>query len=178
MNIWFDIDGVLDDFKSLADTIQKDRGDNIPTDKLPKHEWEKRNAFWMKMYKEYPTFWCDLQKTKGIDKLVNFVKQQTDIGIGVISNLPVKNTLPKEYIKQITTYKKDWLQKHFPNTFSEIIITEKDKYHFVKGHDILIDDRILNIKDWIKHGGIGILFKTPTQSLKELKEHLSILKNS
>lgn len=75
--------------------------------------------------------------------------------------------------------KKDWLKKHFPD-FVDTVIMDADKARYVtyKGFDILIDDRIKNIKKWREAGGIGILHRPrhPEVTLQVLNRTVKSLK--
>ena len=65
--------------------------------------------------------------------------------------------------------KKQWVKQHLPNV--ELILAEaKDKQKYSGENKILIDDRESNINEWRNAGGVGILFTSTDQTIKELKK--------
>lgn len=78
--------------------------------------------------------------------------------------------------EQPTDDKKIWLKKHFGIDPQKVYITYADhKKHFArdgrnKKANILIDDREMNIREWIFCGGIGILHNTAKDTINQLKK--------
>ena len=68
-----------------------------------------------------------------------------------------------------------WLRKTIPSLKETDILLVPNKHakkHYAKPSDILIDDTEGNIKDWESKGGIGILFKTPKDTIIKLREYV------
>ena len=172
LKIWFDMDGVLDNFDKLASTIQQDRGPNIQSKLLTNNDKEKRHQFWLTIENTFPDFWLKLEEIENIHILTDYLLSKENVCLGIISSPPT-TSISESYKKQIVEYKKQWINTHFPNTFKNIIISTEQKWKFKKtDSDILIDDRDINVKTWIEHNGKGIIFKTPTQTLEDLKKFL------
>ena len=57
----------------------------------------------------------------------------------------------------------------FPAHVNEFIC-DKDKFQHASPHSILIDDREKYLNPFMDHGGIGILHKSPQNSMKMLEK--------
>lgn len=64
--------------------------------------------------------------------------------------------------------KVEWIQKYFPGNNIFFGPYSKDKHLHCKHGDILIDDRISNIKEWQAAGGYAILHNDLTSTLTQL----------
>ena len=70
--------------------------------------------------------------------------------------------------------KRQWVQDRLGKDFKRIVLTE-EKHHVASRGKVLVDDSELHIEAWEKHGGIGILFPSPWNSLKDIvKSHEKI----
>jgi hypothetical protein len=63
--------------------------------------------------------------------------------------------------------KRLWKKKYTPTT-DLILSLAANKKNYANGDSILIDDRESNIQQWREAGGIGILYKSPSQVNQEL----------
>ena len=66
--------------------------------------------------------------------------------------------------------KREWVKENLTPNTDVILVNKKDKQLYAGENKILIDDRTDNISDWKNAGGIGILHKTATQTINELKK--------
>ena len=175
IDVFFDMDGVLANFNKAADAIQKDRGNNKPFDELNDEEKAKVKAFWSKVEERGPSFWADMEPIPQAVDLLNMLAEHKKIRLFVLSSLPKTGS---ELAKQ---GKEAFLEKNFSGIFDGHFFTiGKPKGLFVRNQfDILIDDRISNVKNWQYNGGIGLLFTNNTYNIvvDTLSQILSIAKS-
>jgi 5'(3')-deoxyribonucleotidase len=142
--IYCDADGVLVDFdqfvidhKELGEKIDQSIGDD--------------NKMW-EIIVNTPHFFLHLNPTpyfKELWKCINSFGCKVEI----LTALPYKNEMPEAKQDKI-----DWFAKYIPEVKVNFGPTSKDKWKWCKPGDILIDDKVENIHDWINKGqGIGIL---------------------
>lgn len=172
IDVFFDMDGVLANFNKAADAIQKDRGNNKPFDELNYEEKAKVRAFWSKVEERGPSFWADMEPIPQAVDLLNMLAEYKSIRLFVLSSLPKTGS---DIAKQ---GKEAFLKKHFSGILDGRFFTiGKPKGSFVRNQfDILIDDRISNVKNWQYNGGIGLLFTNSTYNVvaEKLSQILSI----
>ena len=175
IDVFFDMDGVLANFNKAADAIQKDRGCNKPFDELNDEEKEKVRAFWSKVEESGPSFWADMEPMPQAVELLNMLAEYKKIRLFVLSSLPKTGS---DVAKQ---GKDAFLKKNFPGIFDGHFFTiGKPKGIYVRNQfDILIDDRISNVKNWQYNGGIGLLFTNNTYNIAAdtLSQIISIAKS-
>jgi len=148
--IYCDMDGVLTDWNEAINRLDPNF-DNIPT---KKEKWDKIDAEGVK-------FWSNMKWLKDGRKLWNYIKDK---------NVKILSAHAKNRFLAIEG-KKDWLRKNIGAVVAkQAIITAKDKKkNYSDGNSILIDDREDNIKEWKSKSGIGILYKSATNTIKQLK---------
>lgn len=68
----------------------------------------------------------------------------------------------KKYHERVATTKREWIEKHFNNLFSEIIVLPygTNKANYLSKGDVLIDDDHRNLKDCRNRNKRAILPKT------------------
>ena len=66
--------------------------------------------------------------------------------------------------------KRIWVKKNIPGT-PLILAAAEAKKNYAKKNAILIDDRVSNINDWNKAGGIGILHTSTATTLDKLSKY-------
>jgi hypothetical protein len=66
--------------------------------------------------------------------------------------------------------KRIWVKKNIPGT-PLILAAAPMKKNYARKNTILIDDRISNINDWNKAGGIGILHTSTATTLEKLAKY-------
>lgn len=161
IDVFFDMDGVLANFNKAADAIQKDRGNNKPFDELTDEEKARVIAFWSKVEERGPSFWADMETIPQAVDLLNALAEYKSIRLFVLSSLPKTGS---EIAKR---GKEAFLEKNFPGIFDgQFFTVGKPKGLFVRNQfDILIDDRVSNVKNWQYNGGIGLLFTNNTYNI-------------
>lgn len=154
--IFLDADGVICDFdKAYLELTGKNIKGEINTKKRNK---EENAAFWAPIEAAGIPFWFNLEFSDDGRALWRYVKKYDP----VILSSPSKR-------KESEIGKKLWVKKHLLGT-ELILCPAEEKCKYAHPNAILIDDRVSNIDDWIKAKGIGILFKSAHQSIKELKK--------
>lgn len=142
--IYIDIDGVLANFdQEIPDHIN---GHTELVDYITNRAISKK------------PFWSALEKNKDIDKLLNFLEPYNPI---ILSSIGKLNYAVPQKIQ--------WLRKN--TNIKQYIFTYESKFKSTlsKENSILIDDRQYIINDWVRGGGIGILFTTAVDTIEGLK---------
>lgn len=142
MIIYFDMDGVLTNFKK----------------RIEEYKTEGKQT-------DYE-FWTSLEELP----INNIVSKLKNMGyqIGIITALPNK---PKHAF-DAKLGKIKWLNDHYSGLFNPIYITSDSKDQYCKPGDILIDNKQSNIDAWNSAGGIGIYFDGYSESSDDLLDRL------
>lgn len=164
--IFCDMDGCLCD---LAKQFKTCIGQDIDgfEDKYGK------DAFWQSIEKTGLDFWTKMDWMPDGQELWNYIAKYNP----TILSAPSRD-------KNCIIGKVQWLKDHIklPNYDLQLkakggwdgkskIILNSDKFRYVSSNkDILIDDTPKKIDAWVKAGGIGILHKNTTETIKHLKE--------
>lgn len=144
MIIYFDMDGVLTNFKPAIIEFKS------------QHPNESAGY----------DFWITIPEIP-IRNVVDTLKSE-GYQLGIISKLPEK----EKHQKGALAGKAVWLEQHYDDVFEPVYITAGDKTQFCQPGDILIDNKKSNIDSWNSAGGIGILFDGYTESSSELLERI------
>jgi hypothetical protein len=150
--IYCDMDGVLCDFE---DRFKEFTG-------MSCREYENKygtKAFWDAIGKEGVEYWSKMPWMDDGKELWNYIAKYNPIMLSAPSWDPSSKIGKYEWVKENLT----------PDT-KVILVNKKDKQLYAGENKILIDDRTDNISDWKNAGGIGILHKTATQTINELKK--------
>ena len=153
--LYLDCDGVLADFDKRALEIM---GVN-PRDYEGQHGAQ---TFWDKLY-ETENFFRDLDPMPEAHELVESVRHLNPI---------ILTGCPRGY--WALAQKHEWKDKHFPD-LPMICTRSADKRKFCRPGDILSGDWPKYKHVWEKAGGIFILHKSVSESLKELQSLNAIL---
>ena len=157
--IYFDMDGVLVDFKRGQREIL-----NIEVvDQEHKREGDDDILF--SAMREYDHFYYMLKPIGGSLEL--FWKVYNKYG----DRCRILTGVPKESrgIINASSDKKAWVEKYLSKDIIVNTVLRKEKVNHVKGKcSVLIDDFSKNIREWRDEGGTGILFITPEETEKEL----------
>lgn len=143
------MDDVVADWKSHAEEILghviEPGGIRVPDD-----EWAK--------LKKDQRFYRYLPIKKGGDELVTWVyrycQNHTDTTMGFLTAIPHDNDMIWASYDKVM-----WANQNFRGIPVFFGPYSHDKYKHAEPGDILIDDRISNIKEWIDAGGIGHLYR-------------------
>lgn len=172
MNIFCDLDSVLCDFDSQArqicpEALQIDQ--NISWSKLtPQQKAVKRKMFdGIKATKG--DFWRNLAKLPGADDLWNYLTEGDD-NVYILTSPIISDPYCNEA-------KREWCQNNLSPT-PQMVFVEPNKAIYAKRvglgvrpvafPNVLIDDRQSNITSWQNAGGIGILFESTEQTIRDL----------
>ena len=150
--VYCDMDGVLCDFE---DRFKEFTG-------MSCREYETKystKVFWDAIGKEGVEFWSKMPWMDDGKQLWDYIAKYNPTMLSAPSWDPSSKIGKREWVKENLT----------PNT-DVILVNKKDKQLYAGENKILIDDRTDNISDWKNAGGIGILHKTATQTINELKK--------
>lgn len=150
--VYCDMDGVLCDFE---DRFKEFTG-------MSCREYENKygtKAFWDAIGKEGVEYWSKMNWMDDGKQLWDYIAKYNPTMLSAPSWDPSSKIGKREWVKENLT----------PNT-DVILVNKKDKQLYAGENKILIDDRTDNISDWKNAGGIGILHKTATQTINELKK--------
>ena len=157
MRLFLDLDGVLTDFtKQLADLLGKPQRSVVSFNNDPK--------IWKKIDDAGEDFWINMPWMPNGRELWDAVKSYKP----TILSSPTRHESSKKG-------KKKWIEDNISGT--PVILDSNKARHANKG-DILIDDRKKNIDLWNEAGGIGVLHKTNTDTLKKLEEAMKMEKEA
>ncbi len=126
--------------------------------------WEAVNSF--------PQFWDSIPPVSGFEKLWHVCK---GYNTSILTSVPVFSFLRDKVILGKRNWLDTYMGKHIPMyvTFFDWNHRKTHKEMLCTGpFDILIDNTPENVDAWIKKKGVGILFKTPEQTIKELESFL------
>ena len=148
--IFVDMDGVLCNFDKMFKSKSNllDRKDESP------EVQEKVRKF---LGAQDETFWSTMEWMPDGRELWDFVKDMNS----KVCSTPVRNDASK-------VGKLLWCKEHLGEDV-EVILTE-DKEQYAGPTHILIDDRESNIDKWREAGGIGILYTSTKESIRQLEE--------
>ena len=164
MTIYLDMDGVIADFfKAFA---------------------KKNNVKHWKSIKEKEKALVDLHNTDFFnniptfgDKTYKIVQKVRDLSWSIESDWGICSSPLRGDHNNSAYWKRHWLEKHdiMPEVENCIFTSSKHKYAVNKltgKPNILVDDKIDNIKRWEAAGGIGILFQTDQDDVNDLFNEL------
>ena len=153
------MDGVLVDFmRGIQDNIDP----TINTWNKWKLEKQKTNQhIWNEIQKLGSKYWSDLQWTKDGKQLWGYIEKYN----------PIILTARPKTVKEAIKGKQKWIGKHLGSKFlrTALIVLGIQKQDYANKNSILIDDSARNIRQWKSKGGIGILHKNTSDSIKQLK---------
>ncbi len=154
MQVFLDCDGVLADFESAAIRV---------AGRVPRSGGSREDvaALWGKIANS-PDFFYHLEKLPDADALV--------AGVVELGYQPVILTgLPR--FMDAAKQKMRWAERHYP---SLKMITCSARLKRLNGQpgDVLIDELERFRSEWEQMGGVFILHRSATESLRELREHV------
>ncbi|MBE6129039.1 MAG: hypothetical protein E7185_07170 [Erysipelotrichaceae bacterium] len=160
--IYFDMDGVLADF---------DRGVRELLGFEPMSQENHTREYDDKLFtaiREHGDFYAQLEVID--ESLLLFNELYSQYGGEVVEILTgVPN--PKREIFEATGNKIDWVRRYMPEGVVVNALARKEKVKFCLGPEyILIDDFSLNIREWKKAGGTGILYTGADDVRRKLQE--------
>lgn len=155
VHIFLDLDGCVCDF----DKGVKQLTGHAPSELKKKDMW---NAIYSKKDKNgVPDFFRTLDWMPDGKQLWDAVKQYHPT---ILTGLPTGGNGKQQ--------KEEWCAEHLGPNVPVIVCLSRDKHLYAKDGYILIDDRNDNIEAWRHAGGIGILHRSTTHTLEELKQYI------
>jgi 5'(3')-deoxyribonucleotidase len=149
-----DLDGVLADFNAGAAEVH---GWTLARlyEKWPPGIWEMTAAlglsdedeFWEPIDQAGEAFWLGLQPLPWARTLYAYLESIAEVHVA---------TAPSR-CDSCYSGKVKWLKRFFGRNFTQFVITPH-KHIFAQPGALLIDDRELNINQFVQHGGDGIIF--------------------
>lgn len=154
--LYLDMDGVVADFNEYAYRVHG----FAPEVEYADDEWNQiaKNE---RLYR-------DLKKTPYADELVEYCKKFSEVNnytICFLTAVPKSNKLHWAF-----TDKVEWARTHFADIPVHFGPYSKDKHFHCKRDDILIDDRMSNVKEWRNVGGMAILHENLDKTIGELRK--------
>ena len=161
VKIYLDLDGVLADFDSWRESVARRNPAALTDDDLM---WEEA--------RRVDHFYLNLPLMPNARAFVGAVLE-TGIPVEVLTALPKKRR-----IEHAEEDKREYMRRHFCEPLGADIPFNigpfsEDKQDWARPGHVLIDDRRLNIVQWISKGGTGILFRDAIQVLQDLEFHIS-----
>jgi 5'(3')-deoxyribonucleotidase len=158
--IYIDMDGVLADFdrgvEEICGVARPEPGKS--------RTWENDNLMWERMrFVEH--FYNKLEPMPGAVDMFSKLWKLFGDRVEILSGIPN----PKRGIEKAGDDKICWAHRFLCEDLKVNIVYRAEKANFCKGKDyILIDDLVVNIKEWEEKGGTGILHKSPELTLLQL----------
>ena len=146
--IYCDMDGVLVDF---------DKGYLELTGHKLDGEHRNDEHFWDPINEAGYDFWINLGWTDDGKRLWNYIKKY---------NPELLSAPSRQQDSRVA--KHDWVKRELPGV-QLILRSAKHKKDFAGPNCILIDDRVDNVNDWRKAGGIGIRHVSTKHTIDQLK---------
>ncbi len=168
--IYFDMDGVLADFKRGVKELAGFRMSGADQDAVMKNE---DDAMW-EAVRGVDHFYDRLEPLPNGMKLFRFAQEKCPGNVEVLTGVPK----PKRGILNAGEDKISWVKRILGEDVPVHIVFKEEKKNFCKGKDyVLIDDRQANIEEWVEAGGTGILYKEPGRTEDKLAFLEDYLKN-
>ena len=158
--VYVDMDGVIADFDKGIENITGKRPDVLTKDDMWK-AIERHGR--VRFFADLP--WMDGGEEMWMFIVNNFLNVKILTALGKQDLVDGKNTKGK----------RAWLQRNIPSLSDSDIIMVANKHkkrHYSKSGDIIIDDREVVVDEWNKNGGIGLLYKTASETIERLKKYV------
>ena len=156
--LYLDMDGVVADFDEYTTRTLG----ILPREIYPEEIWHKLAS--------NPRLYKDLIPTPYATQLVYTCQQfcnRNKYDLKFLTAVPKNNDIPWVFNDKVY-----WARNYFATIPVMFGPYSKDKYHHCQTGDILIDDRLTNIQDWIAAGGIAIHHKNIDTTLQQLSNLL------
>ncbi len=161
MTVYLDMDGVIADFfAKLEEWNGVDHWKSIKNIERSLNEIRSTDFFY------------EIEQFPESDQVVELVREVSNGDWGICSS-PLRGD---EY--NSAYWKRCWLIQHgyMPDDLEKLIFTHNKEQHAISRltgePNILIDDKLSNIVEWEKAGGIGIRFQCNEDDVEYLEEQL------
>ena len=162
--LYIDMDGVVADWDTGCELILGVRrpGKEQNEDGRWSHEQ------WLKI-RDTQRFFRNLPKMHLADELVDLARRFRDernYDVRFLTAIPRGNDAPWSFQDKV-----DWVRDYYPDIPVFFGPFSHDKKHHCKPNDILVDDRLSNIDDWLEAKGraIRVLHNDLTPAIEELQ---------
>lgn len=157
--IYCDMDGVLTDFSQRYEHFTGMKPEEMDAELQKQYGKNKgQQMFWQKVDPIGLKFWSEMKWMPDGHMLWNYIEEFNP----KLLSSPSRSATSRQG-------KQEWVDKYLSGT--ELILRyASKKQEFAGPNNILIDDRADNVKQWIAKGGIGILHKSASQTINELKK--------
>lgn len=136
MLIYFDLDGVLADFKGFI---------------FQKFGRPFESSMWLEIHEKFPRLYRDLEPIPKMVEVFKDMKRCNDVKI--LTALPSRVTF--EFAEED---KRQWCKEHLGDV--EVIVSKNSfskQFQCTGNGEILIDDNEMNVSQWNAAGGVGLL---------------------
>ena len=140
-----DMDGVVADFDQFVSELLKRRVSWNDKD-LSDEEWSVL-ATVDNIYAKLPL----IEKSVDLVQIAKTAARELDMGIRFLTAIPRRKTMPTAQADKI-----EWAGRYFPDVPVEAGPYSKDKQNWCNTLDILVDDKLLNVEQWVAKGGIAV----------------------
>lgn len=170
--VFLDMDGVLVDFdKGVLSQFKINTKElNQRSQDLTDTQKKQKSLMWV-LIRKSPKFWIDLEKNHGAVELWEKTKKYHPT---ILTAAPSTFKEGSDLFLAVAEHKSKWIENHFEMTDKNrfICTVSKKKPLFMKENaiNILVDDRIKNIQEWVAAGGIGIHHTDINTTLAKLDE--------
>jgi hypothetical protein len=151
--LYIDIDGVFADYAAAVERLVGIRPDDM--------DRTQRADAWKAIIAEGNDFWASLARLPGTEAL----------GQACVNASALALTGSVVGLDECVSGKKTWCEKELKLPPKRtLVVKSQDKFHWCRPGDVLLDDTEKNIKAWRCAGGIGILHRSPDESLRRLND--------
>jgi 5'(3')-deoxyribonucleotidase len=160
--IFWDMDGVLCDFDGTYTTIAGMKWDHATakTREQKREKWSRLDA--------HPRFFAELPWMPGAKDMLLRIREKVGADhIGILS-------AAAKHLPDCPAQKLEWLERETPWIEPQnrlIVLRKRDKTLHACGN-MLVDDMDLNIENWAKAGGCGVLYVDALQAEAEINKWL------
>jgi hypothetical protein len=164
IRLFLDMDGVLTDFTGACEKLGDDMMFWYSNDK---------ELFWKKIASAGIEFWSEMPWMPGGKELHGFFRSS-----GFFPT--ILSALPGPERKKALTYAREgkikWLRKELGPSYAEtaILCCRPEKALQSGAARVLIDDNSENIREWEEAGGIGILHKSSSRTIRCFSKVLEV----
>ncbi|RXA19980.1 hypothetical protein EQO05_07515 [Methanosarcina sp. MSH10X1] len=164
IKLFLDMDGVLTDFTGACEKLGNDMMFWYSND---------RELFWKKITSAGVEFWSEMAWMSGGKELHGFLRSSGSCPT-ILSALPGPER--KKALTNAREGKIKWLRKELGISYAETaILCYRPEKALQSGiARILIDDNSENIREWEEAGGIGILHKNTSRTIRHFSKILEI----
>jgi hypothetical protein len=162
-NVFLDLDGVLGAFDEHVEALWGTGPRQLGDAKL-----------WSLVNQDREAFWSGIPLKAGALELFAAAAPYAPT---ILTGCPYDVDNKDQICPVASSHKIQWIAKHFGPSVPVITCFSRLKpNHMLTTDDILVDDFIVNIKNWQKAGGRTVWYKTAEQAIEDLKRKLETVR--